>query len=65
MADQGVCAAKLGKPYRMRECGKPASYLTAEDLDREEQRSGVKYSAWYHVDPEDDRDHWPVPKHEL
>jgi hypothetical protein len=59
MAGQGVCAAKLGKPYQMRECGKPAIYLTAEDL------SGVKYSGWFHVDPEDDRDHWPVPKHEL
>jgi hypothetical protein len=47
-----VCVAKVGKPFQMRECGKPCEYLTKEE-------SRIGYSGWYHV--EQPVDHNAVP----
>lgn len=60
-----ACAAKLGEPYRMAECGKPIVFLTAEMLGTAEGGISGMFSGWYHSEPQDDRSHWPVPKHEL
>lgn len=57
--DVDVCVAKIGKPFHMRECGRPGRYLTAEKA--RESSVGI-YSGWYHQDPADDAGHGCVPK---
>lgn len=57
-----TCAAKLGEPYHMHLCGRPAIYLTAQEA--EDSGRGV-YSGWRHVKPADDEDHGAVPKRAL
>lgn len=54
-----ACAAKLGEPYHMHLCGRPAIYLTAQEA--EDSGRGV-HSGWRHVKPADDEDHGAVPK---
>lgn len=39
---QQPCAAKVGEPFHMRECGEPVEYRAAGETDL--------YSGWYHVD---------------
>lgn len=52
------CRAKLGDLYHMRECSAPCQYLTLSQAT--DQRRG-SYSGWYHVSPDLDLTHWPVP----
>lgn len=40
------CVAKIGEPFRMTECGKPAEYLSEDQAAAE----GLTYSGWYHLD---------------
>jgi hypothetical protein len=46
MTETKKCQAKIGELYRMRECGRPAEYLTNEAASAE----GFQFSGWYHVD---------------
>lgn len=52
------CRAKLGDLHHMRECSAPCQYLTLSQAT--DQRRG-SYSGWYHVSPDLDLTHWPVP----
>jgi hypothetical protein len=52
MTATDVCAAKIGPPGQMRECGSKVVYLAAGER-------GNTYSGWYHEDP---ADHHAVPR---
>ncbi len=47
-----TCAAKIGKPGAMRECGKQVVYRAG---------TGVTYEGWHHVEPVLDHHHHAVP----
>lgn len=56
--EQERCAAKIGEPYHMSECGKPVEYVNAGDTCT----SGAiaVNSGWHHVEPI--ADHGAVPR---
>jgi hypothetical protein len=56
---EDICIAKVGKPYRMAECGKSVHYMTSEQAMTADR--GM-YSGWYHMEPAADaQGHHGVP----
>jgi len=55
-----VCGAKLGEPFKMRECGRRIVYL---DAAQAKSCGKGQHSGWYHAGP--NGKHHAVPKHEI
>lgn len=53
------CAAKVGEPYKMRECGAPVEYVVIHDPVYRGEAMATS-TGWYHADP--GHDHHAVPE---